>query len=137
MRKTLVRFLPALLLVFAMSMAAQAAEGSGSASKQIGTAKAHAGMALGASDLKMVHTHLHHVINCLVGPSGDGFDGAAGNPCKDMGHGAIVDAKGGKAGTESNLRAAVREAKAGVQATTLGNAHSDAQKVLNTLQKIK
>jgi hypothetical protein len=38
---------------------------------------AHAGMALGAADLKLVHTHLHHVINCLVGPSGKGFDAQA------------------------------------------------------------
>jgi hypothetical protein len=136
MRKNLVHFLPAFLLVCAMPMAVQAAEGNGAASKEVATASAHAGMALGASDLKMAHTHLHHVINCLVGPSGHGFDGSAGNPCKDMGHGAIVDAKG-KAHTESSLHTALREAKAGVKAKTLDGAHADAQKVLNTLQKAK
>ena len=136
MRKNLVHFLPALLLTCAMPMAAQAAQGDGTVSKQVATATAHAGMALGASDLKMVHTHLHHVINCLVGPSGDGFDGSAGNPCKEMGHGAIVEAKG-HAGVEGSLHTAVREAKEGVQATTLDSAHADAQKVLSTLQKAK
>lgn len=136
MRKTVVQFLPALLLACAMPMAVQAAQGNGAASKQVATATAHAGMALGAGDLNMVHTHLHHVINCLVGPSGDGFDGAAGNPCKGMGHGAIADAKG-QAGVEGSLHMAVREAKAGVQATTVDSAHADAQKVLNTLQKAK
>ena len=136
MRKNLVHFIPALLLACAMPLAAQAADGTAAASKQVATATAHAGMALGASDLNMVHAHLHHVINCLVGPLGDAFDSSAGNPCKDMGNGAIVDAKGETA-TEATLHTAYREAEQGLHATTLDGAHADAQKVLSTLQKAK
>jgi hypothetical protein len=136
MRKNPVHFIPALLLACAIPMAAQAADGTSAASKQVATATAHAGMALGASDVNMVHTHLHHVINCLVGPLGEAFDSAAGNPCKDMGNGAIVDAKG-DADTESRLHTAYREAEEGLQAKTLERAHADAQKVLSTLQEAK
>lgn len=136
MRKNLVYFMPALLLACAMPLAAQAANGNATTPKQVATATAHAGMALGASDVNMVHTHLHHVINCLVGPSGGDFDSSAGNPCKDMGHGAIVDAEG-HAALESTLHLAVREAKEGLQATKLDRARADAQKVLSTLQETK
>ncbi|MEO6800980.1 MAG: hypothetical protein ABI178_13670, partial [Rhodanobacter sp.] len=118
MRKNLVHFVPALLLACALPLAAQAANATSAASGQVATATAHAGMALAASDLNMVHTHLHHVINCLVGPSGHGFDNSAGNPCKAMGHGAIIDAKGETA-LEGTLHTAYREAEQGLHTTTL------------------
>jgi hypothetical protein len=102
-------------------------------SKQIGTASAHAGMALGATDLKTAHTHLHHVINCLVGPSGKGFDAQEADPCKGQGQGAIVDAKG-DAASESKLHTALTQAEHGLKSTTLDGAHADAQQVLTTLQ---
>ena len=35
---------------------------------QLSVAQNHAGMAAKAADLKMVQTHLHHAVNCLVGP---------------------------------------------------------------------
>lgn len=136
MRTKPVHFIPTLLLACAMPLAAQAADGTTAASKQVATATAHAGMALGASDVAMVHTHLHHVINCLVGPLGDAFDSSAGNPCKDMGDGAIVDAKG-DADIESRLHTAYREAEEGLRTKTLDSAHADAQKVLSTLQEAK
>lgn len=133
MTRKFIRRLPMLLLATALPMLAQATGADSAASKQAATASAHAGMALGAADLKMVHAHLHHVINCLVGPSGKGFDADAGNPCQGMGHGAIVDARG-DAATESRLRMALTRAEHGVKATTLDGAHADAQQVLNTLQ---
>ncbi|HEU0276629.1 MAG TPA: hypothetical protein VFQ95_02225, partial [Rhodanobacteraceae bacterium] len=34
---------------------------------EVNTAHAHALMAQSATSVKMAHTHLHHVINCLVG----------------------------------------------------------------------
>lgn len=132
MTKNFTRCLPPLLLAIALPVGALAGS-DGAVSKQSTTASAHAGMALGAADLKMVHTHLHHVINCLVGPSGKGFDAAAGNPCKGMGEGAIVDAKG-DAATESKLHAALTQAEHGVKAATLDGAHADAQQVLTSLQ---
>jgi hypothetical protein len=134
MAKKVIQWLPTLLLAIALPMAAQAA-GSDSAavSKQVSTASAHAGMALGAADLKMAHAHLQHVINCLVGPSGKGFDAQEANPCKGQGQGAIVDAKG-DAASESKLHAALTQAEHGVKATTLDGAHADAQQAMATLQ---
>jgi hypothetical protein len=54
----------------------------------ISTAATHAGMAAGGANIAGVRSHLHHVLNCLVGPEGQGFDAAAGNPCGAAG-GAI------------------------------------------------
>lgn len=136
MRKNLVHLIPALLLACAIPMAAQAADNSTAVSQQVATATVHAGLALRASDVKMVHTHLHHVVNCLVGPLGDAFDSSAGNPCKGMGNGATVDAEGNVA-LEGTLHDAFREAQDGLKTTTLDSAHADAQKVLSTLQAAK
>jgi hypothetical protein len=132
MGKHLVRCLPALLLACALPLATLAATPA-AASKQVQTAAAHAGMALGAADLKMAHAHLQHVVNCLVGPAGTGFDANAANPCKGMGQGAIADAKG-DAATESNLQQALQDAESGLKATTLDDAHADARKALSALQ---
>jgi hypothetical protein len=52
------------------------------------TAAQHATLAASGADLHAVQMHLHHVLNCLVGPDGDGFDASAGNPCQAAG-GAI------------------------------------------------
>ncbi|MDO1527859.1 hypothetical protein QMK61_03355 [Fulvimonas sp. R45] len=133
MAKHVVSWLPALLLAAALPVGASAADSGGAASKQAATASAHAGMALGAADLKTAQLHLHHVVNCLVGPSGQGFDAKAGNPCKGMGQGAITDAKG-DAATEGRLDAALSRAEHGLQATTLDAAHADAQQAMNALQ---
>ncbi|MBB6188686.1 hypothetical protein [Rhodanobacter sp. MP7CTX1] len=133
MTKTFIRWVPTLLLAIALPMVARAADSDSGVSKQVGTASAHAGMALGAADLKLAHTHLHHVINCLVGPSGKEFDAQEEDPCKGMGQGAIVDAKG-DAASESRLHAALAQAEHGVKTTTLDDAHADAQKVMTTLQ---
>lgn len=54
----------------------------------IATAAQHAGLAAAADDLAGATRHLHHTLNCLVGPDGAGFDAGAGNPCNDAG-GAI------------------------------------------------
>lgn len=125
--------LPALLLAFALPAAVQAADAAGAASKQVATASAHAGMALGAADLATAHTHLHHVVNCLVGPAGKGFDAKAGDPCQGMGQGAIADAKG-DATAEKRLRTALGQAEQGLKADTLDAAHADAKKAMETLQ---
>ena len=124
---------PLLLLVMALPLGVQAAEADSAVSKQVTTATAHAGMALGAADLKTVHAHLHHVINCLVGPSGKAFDAGAANPCKGMGEGALVDARGDTA-TETRLQAALSDAEQGLRAATVDAAHADAQKTLAALQ---
>ena len=61
------------------------------ASTEIMTAATHAGFAAKSGTVQMVHTHLHHTLNCLVGPGGNGFDTTALNPCKNSGNGAIPD----------------------------------------------
>jgi len=55
----------------------------------VGIAAQHAGLAAAAGNMNLARTHLHHVLNCLVGPGGDGFDAAPGNPCANAGGGAI------------------------------------------------
>lgn len=58
------------------------------ADQAVATAAQHSALAANASEIAMVHRHLHHALNCLVGPDGEGFDAAAGNPCAAAG-GAI------------------------------------------------
>lgn len=133
MTANFIRWAPALAWAIALPVMAQSTDPNGAVSRQVSTAAAHAGLALGAADLKMTQVHLHHVINCLVGPAGEGYDPTQENPCKGMGQGAIVDAKGESA-RESHLHEAVAEAMHGLKAATVGEAHADAQKVLSTLQ---
>lgn len=84
--------------------------------QEAATAAQHAGMAAGSADIKMVHMHLHHVVNCIVGPTGDGFDKAAGNPCDGKGNGALMD---GGADKKMALNDALAKAKAGIASDDL------------------
>jgi hypothetical protein len=59
--------------------------------KEVSTAAQHAGFAGSSKDMKTTQMHLHHVVNCLVGPQGAGFDASFGNPCDGQGSGAISD----------------------------------------------
>jgi hypothetical protein len=68
------------------------AKADADSTKEAATAARHASLAAGAADLKATQMHLHHVVNCLVGPKGQGFDDKEANPCKDQGNGAIPDA---------------------------------------------
>jgi hypothetical protein len=78
----------------------------------IATAANHAGLAAAAGGIDMVHTHLHHVLNCLVGPGGNGFDAAPGNPCANAGGGAIPQTA--DAAMKTKLEAAATQARAGI-----------------------
>lgn len=104
-----------------------------SAKTEIGTAHAHALMAQSATTIDMAHTHLHHVINCLVGPSGQGFDASAGNPCKGQGNGAIPDSAN-DAALHARLQSVLADAQAGVKADSLAAAQGQAGKAAATLQ---
>lgn len=110
-----------------------AAPGQVDASAEVGTAHAHALMAKTATTVAMAQTHLHHVINCLVGPDGAGFDAAAGNPCKDKGNGAIPDSSGNSA-LQGKLQGALADAQAGLKADSLSAVQDDAGKAAATLQ---
>src|SRR5262245_53465535 len=64
---------------------------SADAHSEIVNAGMHAGFAAGSADIGGVHAHLHHTLNCLVGPNGQGYDGKELDPCAQAGHGAIPD----------------------------------------------
>jgi hypothetical protein len=100
---------------------------------EIATAHAHALMAQSAKTVAEAHAHLHHVINCLVGPKGTGFDAAAGNPCKGQGDGAIP-ASAGNAMAQDKLKTALADAKRGLRSTALAGAQADAAKAAAKLQ---
>lgn len=112
------------------------AEPASPAQKEIATAKVHATIATQIDTLEGVHLHLHHVINCLVGPHGSGYSAAAEaeseNHCNDLGNGAIADSKNAPA-VHRNAEIALRDARAGIHADNLRAAHQDAHKVLQAL----
>jgi hypothetical protein len=114
-------------------MGASAARGSANPTQEISTALQHAGMSAGSSQLTDVHMHLHHVINCLVGPSGKGFDSTAENPCNGQGTGAINDVDN-KSKQRKKLDEAVKDANKGLKENDLKTAQKDAKEVMNDLQ---
>lgn len=61
---------------------------------ELKTAITHAGFAAKYDSLNEVTLHLHHVLNCLVGPSGTMYDAGAGNPCQGQGSGILTDIQG-------------------------------------------
>lgn len=113
--------------------AVSTAAAKGSANTEVSTAHAHALMAESATMLPMAHTHLHHVINCLVGPKGEGFDASAGDPCKGQGNGALNDVAEGSP-VHDALESALKMANAGLKANSLTAVKNDASKVATTLQ---
>jgi hypothetical protein len=84
--------------------------------KEVSTAAQHAGFAGSAKDMKTTQMHLHHVVNCLVGPQGQDFDASFGNPCNGQGSGAIPDT------TDSAKKASLQQA---LQQTLDGLKQSD------------
>lgn len=97
---------------------------AGDAKSEITNAAMHAGLAAQASDVAGVHTHLHHAVNCLVGPGGPGFDSKELNPCANTGGGAIPDSS--DPATKQALESAVAKANSGIAATDLASAQKDA-----------
>ena len=120
MKKFLIAFCAALLLPAAavLSTAAWA-----DVSAEIATASQHAGLAAKAPGIDMVHTHLHHTVNCLVGPGGAGFDATNANPCAKAGNGAIPDASDAQ---KAKLQTALASANAGLASTDVAAAQKDA-----------
>lgn len=128
-RKTLAAALAAAMAAaIACSAAAQ-----GNPQTEINTARAHAMMAQSANSVAMAHAHLHHVINCLVGPGGQGYDATAGTPCKGQGNGAIPDSAGNSA-LHTKLQGALADAQAGLQSDSLATVQGAAGKVATALQ---
>ncbi|HET7562348.1 MAG TPA: hypothetical protein VFJ87_08230 [Rhodanobacteraceae bacterium] len=119
--------------VLASTMAFAAPAPAHSAQDEVTTAHAHAVMASTADTVEIGHAHMHHVINCLVGPQGKGFDAAAGNPCKGLGNGAIPDSKG-DAALQAKLKAALADVQAGLAAYDLAGIHANGKKAAAALK---
>ncbi|MBU6442691.1 MAG: hypothetical protein KGR48_02175 [Alphaproteobacteria bacterium] len=105
------------------------------AHSEIVTAATHAGLASKSDTVKMVHTHLHHTLNCLSGPKGKDFDATEMNPCSHSGNGAIPDAADAK--TRAALEAAAAEAAKGLKDDDLKSAQSAAAKVAVMLKAVE
>ena len=119
-------------LPFALAPGAAAAADS---AKEVATATFHAGLAAGSKDLKTVQSHLHHVVNCLVGPKGTGFDANELNPCKDQGDGALMDTM--DAAHKKTLQGALDYAMAGLKTMDLASAQKAATEAQDELKKVK
>jgi len=102
---------------------------------EITTAATHADLAAKASDLAGTQMHLHHALNCLVGPGGTGFDPKNINPCANSGSGAIPDTT--DAAKKASLEAAANLARAGIAASDLATAQTSATETATALKAIK
>ncbi|HEX3672965.1 MAG TPA: hypothetical protein VHU87_01705 [Rhizomicrobium sp.] len=102
---------------------------------EIATAAQHAELSAAASDLGGTHMHLHHTLNCLVGPDGEGFDSAELNPCANSGNGAIPDAQPNVAKVRQ-LNLAADQARAGIATRDKAAAQQDATDAAATLKAI-
>lgn len=103
------------------------ADGSG----EISTAAQHAQFAAQATSLKVADAHLHHALNCLVGPKGHGFDKKAANPCKDQGSGAIPDTT--DAATKKSLEGIAAHARRALRSHKLETVKKDAETIAGDL----
>ena len=101
--------------------------------KEINTAATHAGFAAAGKDMKTVQMHLHHTVNCLVGPTGAGFDPGEANPCKDQGNGAIPDIQDPV--KRASLQEALIKINAGLKQTDMAAAQQDAAAAQELIKK--
>src|SRR5579863_2843154 len=92
--------------------------------QEVATAATHAGLAAQAASIEQAHMHLHHTVNCLVGPKGQGFDPNEANPCQKLGDGAIPDAP--DQALKAKLTAALGKAQAGLKSDDLAAARKAA-----------
>lgn len=102
---------------------------------EINNAQTHAGLAAKAANVDGVHMHLHHALNCLVGPQGDGFDAKQMNPCAQSGNGAIPDEM--DAAKKAKLMTAKGQLQNGIAATDLKAAQIDAASAQTTIASAK
>jgi hypothetical protein len=91
---------------------------------EINNAQTHAGLAAQAPNIDGVHMHMHHALNCLVGPGGDGFDAKQMNPCAQSGGGAIPDEM--DAAKKAKLTAAKADLTKGLAEMDIAAAKADA-----------
>ena len=109
-----------IILVAALPASALAADPA----QEAATGAVHAGLAAQATTIEQVHMHLHHTVNCLVGPKGQGFDAKEANPCQKLGNGAIPDTT--DSATKAKLTTALASAEAGLKSEDLSAAKKSA-----------
>lgn len=107
-------------ILIALPASAQATDPA----QEAATAGVHAGLAAQGASIEQVHMHLHHTVNCLVGPNGQGFDANPGNPCQKLGNGAIPDTTDQT--SKAKLTAALAKAQAGLKSDDLAAARKAA-----------
>ena len=106
------------------------------AQREISTAITHASLAEKMTNVNQVDLHLHHVINCLVGAKGVGFDAKAGDPCLGMGNGAINDYKGDKVNRDM-LKQALEDAQYGLMTKRVNIARNAADMAIKRLKETR
>ena len=127
------RFVMSLTLatgLFAAGLALASSHGA----KQLQTAHEHATYAAKSETLEKHQMHLQHVVNCLVGKEGEGYDDSAGNPCDGMGEGAMHDMSGSDA-ANNMLKQAAQLARIGTQMESAEATNHVAQAVVALLQE--
>jgi hypothetical protein len=97
-----------------------AVRAAGDPSAELKTAATHAGFSAKYDTAKEVGQHLHHAINCLVGPQDKMFDQSAGNPCQGQGNGFLPDYKASK-GEDTKYHEANLAARIGSEALSSNN----------------
>ena len=102
---------------------------------EIVNAELHAGYANDYADIMQVHMHLHHSLNCLVGPKGDGYAAKEIDPCAHAGNGAIPDAADAK--TKAALEAAAKLVSSGLAETDVAKAKKIAAEATAMLKKLE
>lgn len=100
------------------------------AAQATATAAQHAGFAAGATDLAGARRHLHHTLNCLVGPDGAGFDQDAGNPCAQAGGAIPQTSDAAMTDKLQKIATSVTAAIASEDLAAAKQAATDAQKML-------
>ena len=104
------------------------------ASSEVATAAEHAGLSAASNSILMAHTHLHHTLNCLVGPKGRGFDTKAANPCASLGNGAIPDTT--DAHTRKELAHIAYRVRRALRSQSLATVQNDAVAIEADLKKV-
>jgi hypothetical protein len=122
------KFVPAAFVSLAFVASAAFAD----AHSEVVQAATHAGLAAKAGDVDTVHQHLHHALNCLVGPNGTGYDAHEMNPCAQAGNGAIPDTA--DAAKKKSLQAAADQLAAGIAESDLAKAQAIATEAASMLQ---
>jgi hypothetical protein len=123
-----------LIVIGAGSLGAMPASAlAADAAKEAAASELHAGLAAKAATIEQVHMHLHHAVNCLVGPKGPGFDAKEANPCQNLGDGAIPDTTDFAA--KAKLTTALTHAQTGLNSDNLAAAKRAAAEAQASINK--